>query len=159
EQLHRRLGHEQRGVHIGRVHRVHADVVLSQLDREGAHQPDHPVLGGDVVAGVRVGLQPADGAGEDDRPAAAAGEDMRYPGLDRLPHPGEVDVDHVGPVAFAGLVQRLTAVADAGVGDDDVEPAELLDTGVDGRLQGVEIPDVDLGGVDPAVEAFHQVGG
>src|SRR5690606_12551707 len=45
------------------------------------------------------------------------------------------------------------------VGDDDVEPAELLDTGVDGRLQGVEIPDVDLGGVDPAVEAFHQVGG
>ena len=100
----------------------------AEFDGEGPHQADHTVFGGDVVAGVRVGLQAADRAGQDDRAAAAARKDMRDTGFHGLPDAGEVDVDHVGPVALAGLVQRLTAVADAGVGDDDVQPAQLLDT-------------------------------
>ena len=73
--------------------------------------------------------------------------------------PLEVDVDHRGPVGFAGLVQRLSAVADARVGDDDVELAELLDAGVHGFLEGVVVTDVDLGGVDPTVVSLHQVRG
>ena len=61
--------------------------------------------------------------------------------------------------ALAGLVQRRTAVADAGVGDDDVQPAELLDARVDRGLQRVVVAHVDLGGVDAAVVALDQVCG
>ena len=57
---------------------------------------------------------------------------------------------------LAGLVERLAAVADAGVGDDDVEPAELLDAVVHGGLQRVVVADVDLGGDDPPVLALDQ---
>ena len=48
--------------------------MLAEFDGEGAHQADHTVLGGDVVTGVRIGLQAADRAGEDDRAAVAAGQ-------------------------------------------------------------------------------------
>ena len=84
---------------------------------------------------------------------------MRHTGFHRLPHAAEVDVDHVGPVALAGLVQRRAAVADARVGDDDVQPAQLLDARVDRGLERVVVADVDLGGVDAAVVALDQIGG
>ena len=107
----------------------------AEFDREGPHQADDAVFGGHVVTAVRVGLQTADRAGQNDRPAATALKEMRHTGFHRLPHAAEVDVDHVRPVFLAGLVQRCAAVADAGVGDDDVEPAQLLDAGVDGGLR------------------------
>ena len=44
------------------------------------------------------------------------------------------------------------------VGDDDVQPAELLDPAVDGGLERVVIADVDLGGDDPSVQRLDQVG-
>ena len=159
EQLHGAVVHEQRGVHVRRVHRVDADVLRAEFDRERPHQANHTVFGGHVVTGVRVGLQAADRAGEDDRAAAAARKDVRHTGFHRLPDAAEVDVDHVRPVALAGLVERRTAVADSRVGDDDVQPAELLDARVDGCLQRVEVAGVDLRGVDPAVVPLDQIGG
>ena len=93
---------------------------------------------------------------EPPRPPA---DDMRDTGFHGLPHTAQVDVDHVGPVFFAGLVQRLAAVADACVGDDDVQSAQLLDTGVDRRLERVVIAHVHLGGVDAAVVALDQIRG
>src|SRR5689334_1408975 len=159
EQLHRAVVHEQRGVDVRRVHRVDTDVLCTELDGERPHQTDHAVFGGHIVAGVRVGLQAAHRTGQNDRAAAAARKDVRHTGFHRLPHPTEVDVDHVCPVALAGLVQRRTAVADAGVGDDDVQPAELLYARVHCGLQSVEVASVDLGGVDATVESLDKVGG
>ena len=80
-------------------------------------------------------------------------------GFDRFPDAGEVDVDHVVPVSFAGLVQGLTTVSDSGVGDDDVEPAQLFDTAVHHGLECVVVTDVDLCGHDAAVEPLDQIGG
>src|SRR5437588_8222214 len=84
---------------------------------------------------------------------------MRHSRFHGLPDATQVDVDHGGPVGFAGLVKRLAAVADAGVGDDDVQPAELLDAGVHRGLERVVVTDIDLGGVDAAVVSLDQVGG
>lgn len=133
--------------------------MLSQFNSEGAHEPDDTVFGRDVVAGVGVGLEPSDRAGQDDGSAATAGQKMGHTGFHGFPHPGQVDVDHLGPVFFAGLVQSLSAVADSGVGHDDVEPAELLDAAVDRRLERVVIAHVDFGREDPAVVPLDQVGG
>src|SRR5690606_11328714 len=68
------------------------------------------------------------------------------------------DSDHVGPIFLAGLVECFTTVSDAGVGDDDVQPAEFLDSVVDHLLQGVEVADVDLRGDDTAIESLDQFG-
>ena len=70
--------------------------------------------------------------------------------------PRQVDVDHVVPVVFAGLVERLTAVADAGIGDDDVQPPQLLDAAVDGALECVVVTHVDLGGHDAPVQTLDR---
>ena len=69
KQLHGALVHEHRRVHVGGVNGVDANRVLPEFDGEGTHQTDDAVLGGDVVAGVWIGLEAADGAGQDDRPA------------------------------------------------------------------------------------------
>jgi hypothetical protein len=50
---------------------------------------------------------------------------------------GEVDVDRVTPAVLAGLHR-----SDTGIGDDDVEPAELVETGLQRALQRRAIPDV-----------------
>jgi hypothetical protein len=60
---------------------------------------------------------------------------------------------------FVHLVQRHAGSADAGVGHDDVQPAQLLDAAVDGRLERVEVTDVDFGGHDAAIERLDQVRG
>lgn len=80
-------------------------------------------------------------------------------GFHGLPDTGEVDVDHRVPVLLAELVQGLAAVADPGVGDNDIQPAQLLDPATDRGVQGVEVADVDLRGDDPPTQSFHQVGG
>ncbi len=56
-------------------------------------------------------------------------------------------------MCFVGLVQSVARVADARVGDHDVEPAELLDAAVDRGLQRVVVTNVDLGGDDAAAGA------
>ena len=81
------------------------------------------------------------------------------PALTVFHTPREVNVDHVGPVAFAGLVQRRATVADARVGDDDVQPAQLLHAGVHRGFQRVVVAYVDFGGVDAAVVALDQIRG
>ena len=141
------------------VHRVDANHVLPQLDCEGAHDAHDAVLGRDVAAAVRVGLEPADRAGQDDRTAFAARDDVRHTGFHGLPHARQVYVDHLVPVVFAGLVQCVAAVADACVGHDDVQPAQLLHAAVHGGLQCVVVAHVDFGREDPAVLALDQVGG
>ena len=81
EELHGALIHEQRCVHVRGVNGIDADRVLTKFDGEGAHQTDHAVLGGDVVARVRICLQPADRTGEDDRTALRPGRSGAGPRL------------------------------------------------------------------------------
>src|SRR5689334_9305413 len=84
---------------------------------------------------------------------------MWYTGFDRVPDARQVDVDHVLPVVLAGLVERVSAIADTRVGDDDVQAAKLLDTAVDGGSQRLEIAHVDLGRDDATVLCLDQIGG
>src|SRR5271163_245276 len=77
--------------------------------------------------------------------------------FDRVPHAGEVDIDHVLPDVFPDLVQPSAVGADAGVGDDDVEATELLNAAVHRGLARVVITNVDLGGHDATVEALDQI--
>ena len=60
---------------------------------------------------------------------------------------------------LAHLVQLHAAGADAGVGDDDVEPPELLDAAVDGGRQRVEVAHVDFRGDDAPIEVLDHVRG
>src|SRR6476619_1852928 len=53
-------------------------VGCTEFNAERPHQAHHTVFGGDVVAGMRVGLQAADRAGQDDRTATAACLNMWY---------------------------------------------------------------------------------
>jgi len=57
----------------------------------------------------------------------------------------EIDVDHFAPVLWGDL-PRLGAGADARIGDDDVDTAELLQTTVEHGLHLVEVTGIgDLG--------------
>ena len=49
--------------------------------------------------------------------------------------------------------------ADARVGDDDVQAAELLDAAVDSGAERVEVAHVDLVGHDAPIEVLDHVGG
>src|ERR1700712_1985018 len=84
---------------------------------------------------------------------------MRHSCLDCLPHAGQVDVDHVLPVGFTGLVECLTSVADGSIGNDYVESSELFHAAVHCGFERAVVTHVDLGGHHPAVEALDQVGG
>ncbi len=83
---------------------------------------------------------------------------MRDAGLDRLPHSAEVDVDHLLPDVLFHPVEPSSDGPDACVGDDDVQPAELLNTAVHRGFERVVFADIDLGGDDPSVQRLDQVG-
>src|SRR6185312_13573961 len=116
------------------------------------------VFGRDIAAAVGVGLQAADRTCQNDRAAVAACDDMWHTGFHRFPDAGKVYVDHLLPVVFAGLVQGVAAVADAGVGHDDVQPAKLFDAAIDRGFERVVVAHVDFGRDDPAVETLYEVG-
>src|SRR3954454_2359183 len=159
EQLHRAFVHEHRCVHIGGVNGVDANRVLPKLDGEGAHQTHHAMLGGNVMTGVWVGLEPSNRTGQHDRTTATTGEDVWHTDFDGFPYTRKVYVDHVLPVVLAGLVKCCSAVPDSSVGDDDVEPPQLLDTTIHDCLQCVVIAHIDLGRDDAAIMCLHQIGG
>ena len=84
---------------------------------------------------------------------------MRDCRFDRFPDAGQVDVDHVGPVRFTCVVQRLPAVADTCVCTHDVESTQLLNAAVDRRPHRGEITDVDFRGDDSPVQLLDQIRG
>src|SRR6201997_2289078 len=159
EQLPGALVHDHRGADMRGVDGVDANHMLPQLDCEGPHDAHYTVLGSDIAAAVGVGLESAHRAGQDDRTAFAARDHMWHTGFHRLPDARQVYVDHFLPVVFGGLVQRVAAIADARVGHDDVQPAQLLHAVVHRGFQRVVIADIDFGREDPAVQALDQVGG
>lgn len=142
-----------------RQHGVDPDHVRSQFDGERPHQSDHAVFGSDVVTDMRISLVTGHRRRQDDRTAAAAGQQMRHPGLDRLPHAAEVDINHLLPQRFFRLVQLARGGADPRVRHDDVEAAQLFDAAVHGGLQRGEVPHVHLRGHDTAPGVFDHARG
>ena len=108
---------------------------------------------------LRVGQDATDGTGDDDRAAAAAGQQVRDPGLHRFPHTAQVDVDRLVPALLRHLVQLGAGGPDTRVGNDDVETTQLFDAAVHRRLQRVVIPHIDFGGTDAAIQVLDHVGG
>ena len=79
-------------------------------------------------------------------------------GLDGEKDAGEVDIDLVLPV-FERELKHRSAASNAGVGDGDIDPAQLLGAFVGGALDLVQRGDVALDDVRVAPEFAHQRGG
>jgi len=77
--------------------------------------------------------------------------------LGGVPDAGQVDVDHVAPGLLVHDVQAGAVAAEARVGADDVQSTQLLNTTVDGGLDGVVVADVDLGGHDATIQLLDQI--
>ena len=150
------LVEQQRGRDGRGVDGVDPDQVGRQLHREGAHEPDDPVLGRGVGGEPGCGLERQRGADEQDGPALALIEQVRDRSPGGVPHGGEVRVQHGPPVLLAGLRRAGGDALDAGVGRDDVHPAELADSVGQQPGDGVEVAGVGLGGDDPAILFLDQ---
>ena len=117
-----------------------ADPGGREVAGEALRQADHAVLRGGVGRPVRQPDQAAHGREVDDRPAAglphAAGD-----GLAAVEDPAQVDGEDVLPL-LGGQRVDVADLADAGAGDEDVDPARLHRDGSDGALDVVGAPDV-----------------
>jgi hypothetical protein len=103
-----------------------------------------------------MGHHPGNRAGQHDR-AAPPAVDQRRPGrLDRLPHAGQVDVEHHLPVVL-GQLQRRAEAGDTGAGRHDVEPPEPVQGRVDDLLERRQVAHVGPHGHDPPVELLDQL--
>jgi hypothetical protein len=73
----------------------------------------------------------------------AAGDDVLERGLDGAPHAEQVDLDDALEHGRRhGARGRRRVGGDAGVGEDDVQPAEALDGGADDVVHGRRVGDV-----------------
>src|SRR5215218_6733423 len=137
------------------MHRVDPNSELAQLNRQGVRQSDDAELARTVVPATRHGLDARRRADGDDRSAVARLDHRWHDGLDRIPQAGQVDVDDVLPLLRRNL-PKPTPIEHAGVGDHDVETAELLDRVGHHALLAGEIADVDLFGADLSALAFDE---
>jgi hypothetical protein len=113
----------------------------AEFRREDLHEPDDAVLGSRVVRGVRA--QARGRAGEDEAAALSALDHGGQRRAHRVEDAGQVDVDHLGPLALRHLPADRPR-ADPGVRADDVDPAELGQARLDRLLQLAERADVAI---------------
>ncbi len=134
---------DHRRVHPGRMDRVDPNAMRCKVVGVYPHQSDHPVLGSGVADGPGVVAADADQPGgrtdQHDGPAVALLDHRRLGDFDRVVHAGEVDVDDVAPAVFT-----REHWGDAGVGDDDVEPAEFVETRLQRCTQRLFIANISL---------------
>ena len=120
--------------------------------------PTTPVLGGGVADRAGVGAADAGQSGgrtdQHDRSAGALLDHGRYRGLDGVVDAGEVDVDDVAPAVVTGLHG-----SDTGVGDHDVEPAELVEARLHRGRQRCSVADVGLLGHDAGAGVLDELDG
>ena len=120
------------------------------------HQADNAVFGRGVTE--RAGITAADadqtgrGADQHYRAAVALLDQTGHRHLDRVVHAGEVDIDDVSPAVGARLHRR-----DAGVGDDDVETAELVEPGLQRAGQRSLIANIGLARDDSRTGVFDKL--
>ena len=91
--------------------------------------------------------------------AVAGGDEVRQERLGAVEDPVEVDAEDpldVGPLE----VDEVAGQRDAGVVDDDVDPAELRDDGLGVGLEGRAVGDVEAVRADlPGAGTLHEVHG
>ncbi len=134
----RRGGQSRR--EIARGQRVHLDVVLGQVVAVRPGEADDPGFGGGIRRGTRSAEIGEEGGDVDDL-AATLGAHL-YAGVSgHLEGGGEIDGDHRVPVSSIKLLGRR-AEADARRVDENVEPAEPLDTVLDGICAGAALGQV-----------------
>jgi hypothetical protein len=123
--------------------RADVDVEARELLGGGLREADDAGLGRSVVRLAEV-AHLADDRGHVDDAAAAALDEVREGGVRAVEDAAEVGGDDLLPLLDGHAADGAVAV-DAGVVDEDVEPAELLD----GRLdQGSALVRVSDAGVD-----------
>ena len=146
---------DHRRVNRAGMHGVDPDVVRGQLVHQRPHQPDHGVLGGGVVREPGESHEAADGADQDERATRVLLDELRRQRLDRLPHPGEVHVHDVLPVAL-GEFPRGTCADDARVRHTDVDVATFLHPFGHDRGERGGVPYVNRTAQDLATGLFHE---
>lgn len=116
---------------------VDADVVARQLQGRHLHEGDLAGFAGAVGAGAGVGegagAGAVDAAGDEDAPAAGIAQ-VRNREMNGEIGAFEIDVQRLVPLIGLEFLDRRSDAVDAGVGDDDVEPAELFRRPVHRRL-------------------------
>jgi hypothetical protein len=75
---------------------------------------------------------------------------------DGVPGAGHVGVDGVAE-GLGGDLIPWCGTADSGIGDDDVETAQLADRLIDGSAEHVEVTDIDHPGDDSSAVGAHQL--
>jgi hypothetical protein len=118
---------------------VDADIPGRRVGPQSAHQPDHPVLAGRVHGN---GLAVVAGAGDgrdDDTPLRGLLAHVMHCELDGVHLTNQGDFQAVefrldGIALVIHMVEIVASVAEAGVGDHDVDSAEFLD----GELEETE---------------------
>src|SRR3954451_22892353 len=144
-----------------------ADTVFSQLARaphletrlarECLRQAEQPGLGSRIVR-LTDGPRLTDHRGDHDDSAAAALEHMCQRGLGEKERPGQIDSDDLVPFVFGHLGHRLVN-RDAGVVDQDVQAAVLVDDLLDCSPAVVPAGDIALMDADlVAVTGCRQLG-
>jgi hypothetical protein len=107
------------------------------LDGQGLHQPDLGQLGRAVVGLAEVAVQARRGGGHDDAAVGLGAHDLPHRlGTDGGAH--QVHVHHQSEIVHRHLGEALVA-QDAGVVDQDVDPAPGLHRRIDHRLDRVHI--------------------
>ena len=117
---------EHRGVDDGRADRVHGHVERRELESERASEPDDAVLGRLVRGLVRDADERRGRRDGDDSAAAFAARHVPRRVLRTEERSFEVRVDCGVPLLLGELRDRCAGI-DAGVVDEDVEPAVALD--------------------------------
>ncbi|SBS79699.1 hypothetical protein MHPYR_90049 [uncultured Mycobacterium sp.] len=126
----RRVGHtaQQRGVHAHRTDAANPDSLVAVGDRQPFGEPDGGVFGHAVGRGAELGQQ-AGGRGDGDEMTAATLNPFRHNGFGCPDVGAQVDVDDPVPRGF--VIAQAGFAGDAGIGDVDVDLAELLACGVE----------------------------
>jgi hypothetical protein len=112
------------------------------------------MLRGRIVRRQRLTFESADRGDEDDR-ALFALDHMRRDGLHGAPHAREVDVERLLPLLLGHVRDRSQLSPDAGVRDEEVDLAELLDALLDRAVEVGLGAYVALDGDHPTVELVH----
>ena len=140
------------------AHAVDADAVAGVLDGSDLGELNHRRLGGAVGRGVRPGRQARDRRGQDDGARMLRSHD-RHRGPDAVHRSEDVDAEGALPVLGRQVVDAAVGGEDAGVADEDVEPAEALDRLRDHGLDLRGVADVRQRCVDGAVHVGQAVDG
>ena len=122
---------EHPGLHPLRADRLHGHAALAVGDREPLGEADGGMLGDRVRRRPDHREQPGRRGGDHEPAAGAVGQPAWHQqpcGADVGHH---VDVDHRRPVVVRGLQAVGLGAVDAGVGHEDVDPAERLGGAVD----------------------------